>query len=206
MFLSSGDRQHPETAQDTSNDLGTIVRLNLDGSPAADNAFAGQADKAQDIWSYGHRNPLGLKFDAQGQLWDLEHGPAGGDEINRVVKGRNYGWPLVSGGDNYDGSPIPRNSARPDLAQPAISWTPVIAPGDFLFYSGKMFPAMTGEAVIAALKEQALVRVRIDGETATEVARTPMGFRVREIVEAPDGALLIFEDGGEGRLQRLTPG
>ena len=206
LFLSSGDRQHPETAQDNSNDLGTIVRLNLDGAPAAGNAFAGQADKAQDIWSWGHRNPLGLKFDAHGQLWDLEHGPAGGDEINRIVKGSNYGWPLVSGGDNYDGTPIPRNDTRPDLAQPAINWTPVIAPGDFLFYSGKLFPAMKGEAVIAGLKTQALIRVRIDGDKATEVVRYPMGFRVREIVEAPDGALLIFEDGGSGRLLRLTPG
>ena len=206
LFVSSGERQKGSPAQDTSNNLGSIVRLNLDGTPAAGNAFTGQAGKAQDIWSYGHRNTLGLAFDAAGQLWNLEHGPAGGDEINRIVKGTNYGWPLVSNGDDYDGTPIPRHSTRPDLAPPAISWNPVIAPGDFLFYSGKMFPAMKGQVVIANLKEEGLTRVRIDGDKGTEIARYPMGFRVREIVEAPDGALLIFEDGGSGRLLRLTPG
>ena len=206
LFVASGERQKGSPAQDTSNNLGSIVRLNLDGTPAAGNAFSGQAGKAQDIWSYGHRNTLGLRFDAAGQLWNLEHGPAGGDEINRIEEGKNYGWPLVSNGDDYDGTPIPRHSTRPDLAAPAISWNPVIAPGDFLFYSGKMFPAMKGEAVIANLKEENLVRVRLSGSEATEVARYPMGFRVREIVEAPDGALLIFEDGGSGRMLRLTPG
>ena len=206
LFVASGERQKGSPAQDTSNNVGSIVRLNLDGTPAAGNPFNGQAGKAQDIWSYGHRNTLGLKFDSAGQLWNLEHGPAGGDEINRIEKGKNYGWPLVSNGDDYDGTPIPRHSTRPDLAAPAISWNPVIAPGDFLFYSGGLFPTMKGEAVIANLKDQSLVRVRFAGDKATEVARYPMGFRVREIVEAPDGALLIFEDGGSGRMLRLTPG
>ena len=129
LFLSSGERQKFTPAQDLSNNLGKVLRLNLDGTPAAGNPFADKGGVSAQIWSYGHRNLLGLQFDASGQLWDLEHGPAGGDELNRVEPGKNYGWPLVSDGDNYDGSPIPRNSTRPDLAQPAISWNPVIAPG-----------------------------------------------------------------------------
>ena len=206
LFVSSGERQKGDPAQDTSNNLGSIVRLNLDGTPAADNAFSGQAGKAQDIWSYGHRNTLGLTFDASGQLWNLEHGPAGGDEINRVEKGRNYGWPLVSGGDNYDGSPIPRNETRPDLTQPAIMWNPVIAPGDFLIYQGAMFPGLRGQAIIGAMKPTAVVRVAFEGNKAREVARHPMDRRIREVVEAPDGAILLLEDKSDARLWRLTPG
>jgi glucose/arabinose dehydrogenase len=138
LFLSSGERQKFDPAQDLGVNLGKIIRLLPDGSPAPGNrsptvvAFPRR-------WSYGHRNVLGLKFDAQGRLWDLEHGPAGGDELNLLEPGKNYGWPLVSDGDNYDGTPIPRNATRPDLAAPAISWNPVIAPGDFVFYSGKAF-------------------------------------------------------------------
>ena len=205
LFVASGERQKGTPAQDTSNNLGAIVRLNLDGTPAAGNPFAGQVGKAQDIWSYGHRNTLGLKFDAAGQLWNLEHGPAGGDEINRIEPGKNYGWPLVSDGDDYDGTPIPDNETRPDLAGPAITWTPVIAPGDFIIYSGSMFPALKGQAVIPGLKTKELIQVRFDGSKATEIARYPMGERLREIIQAPDGAILILEDGGSGRLIRLTP-
>lgn len=206
LFVASGDRQKMDPAQDTSNNLGSVVRLNLDGTPAAGNAFSGQAGKAQDIWSFGHRNILGLKFDAQGRLWDLEHGPAGGDELNLVKKGANYGWPVVSEGDHYDGKVIPPHSTQPQFAAPAISWNPVIAPGDFIFYSGKMFPAWKGHAIIGGMKPTVLVRVAIDGETAREVARHPMERRIREVVEAPDGAILLLEDKAGARLWRLTPG
>lgn len=206
LFVSSGDRQKMSPAQDTSNNLGSIVRLNLDGTPAPDNAFSGVAGKAQDIWSYGHRNVLGLQFDAQGRLWDLEHGPAGGDELNLVRKGANYGWPLVSEGDHYDGADIPPHSSRPELAAPAISWNPVIAPGDFIFYSGKLFTAWKGQAIIGGMKPTVLVRVAIQGETAREVERRPMERRIREVVEAPDGSILLLEDKEGGRLLRLTPG
>jgi glucose/arabinose dehydrogenase len=204
LFVSSGERQKFTPAQDLSGNLGKVVRLNLDGTPAAGNAFTGQAGRAQDIWSYGHRNVLGLDFDAQGRLWDLEHGPAGGDELNLVERGRNYGWPLVSNGDNYDGTPIPRHNTRPDLAAPAISWNPVIAPGDFLFYKGSLFP-WRGQAIVTAMKPGGLVRVGIDGTRATELARYPMERRIREVVEAADGALWLLEDGKGGRLLRLTP-
>ena len=205
LFVASGDLAKGDPAQDLSNDLGKIVRLNLDGTPAAGNPFAGQAGKAPDIWSYGHRNPLGFRFDAQGQLWDMEHGPAGGDELNLVEPGKNYGWPLVSNGDNYDGSPIPRNSTRPDLAQPAISWNPVIAPGDLLFYSGDLFPAWRGNALIAGLKVQSLVRVTLDGDKGTEAERIKFDQRVRAVAQGPDGAIWAVGDGPGGKLLKLTP-
>ena len=206
LFVSSGDRQKMDPAQDTSNNLGSIVRLNLDGTPAAGNPFAGQAGKAQDIWSWGHRNVLGLAFDGSGRLWDLEHGPAGGDEINLVRKGANYGWPVVSEGDHYDGKVIPPHSTRPEFAAPAIAWNPVIAPGDFIIYRGSLFPAWRGQAIIGGMSPTTLVRVAFDGETAREVARHPMERRIREVVEAPDGSILLIEDKSGARLWRLTPG
>lgn len=204
LFLASGERQKFTPAQDLSTNLGKVLRLNRDGSPAASNPFAGRSDPGAEVWSYGHRNVLGLKFDAQGRLWDLEHGPQGGDELNLVKAGQNYGWPLVSDGDHYDGKPIPRHTTRPDLAAPAISWNPVIAPGDFLFYSGAMWPEWKDQALIAGLGCECLVRVRIDGEKAIEEARYPMGKRIREIAEAPDGSLLLLEDGDDARLLRLS--
>ncbi len=204
LFVASGERQKFTPAQDLSNNLGKVLRLNLDGTPAAGNPFASKGGTSAEIWSYGHRNILGLQFDAQGRLWALEHGPAGGDELNLIKPGLNYGWPLVSDGDNYDGTPIPRNRTRPDLAQPAISWNPVIAPGDFIFYSGKLWPEWKGQALIAALGTEGLVRVRIDGEKAVEEARYPLGKRIREIREAPDGSLYVLEDGKGGRLLRLS--
>jgi glucose/arabinose dehydrogenase len=206
LFVSSGDRQKMDPAQDTANNLGSIVRLDLDGAPAAGNPFSKQAGKAQDIWSWGHRNVLGLAFDAQGRLWGLEHGPAGGDELNLVRKGANYGWPVVSEGDHYDGREIPAHSTRPEFAAPAISWTPVIAPGDFIIYSGKLFKGWKGQAIIGGMKPTVLVRVAFDGEKAREVARHPMERRIREVVEAPDGSILLIEDKADARLWRLTPG
>ena len=205
LFVASGDRQKMDPAQDTSNNLGSIVRLNLDGTPAADNTFTGQAGKAQDIWSFGHRNTLGIAFDGQGRLWNIEHGPAGGDEINLIRKGANYGWPVVSEGDHYDGREIPPHSTRPEFAAPAISWNPVIAPGDFVIYSGKLWPEWKGQAIISAMKPSALVRVAFDGTTGREVARVPMDRRIREVVEGPDGALWLLEDKAGGRLLEIRP-
>ena len=203
-FVASGERQKFTPAQDLSNNLGKILRLNLDGTPAAGNPFESKGGISAEIWSYGHRNILGLQFDAEGRLWALEHGPAGGDELNLIKPGLNYGWPLVSDGDHYDGRAIPRHATRPDLAAPAISWSPVIAPGDFIFYSGKMWPEWKGQALIAALGAGGIVRVRIEGEKATEQARYPLGNRIREIREAADGALYVLEDGKGGRLLRLS--
>jgi glucose/arabinose dehydrogenase len=205
LFVSSGDRVAIDNVQKLDTNLGKIVRLTPDGTPAPGNPFAAQGSPADEIWTYGHRNPLGLKFDRSGALFDLEHGPRGGDEINRLEPGKNYGWPLVSGGNNYDGTPIPKNETRPDLAQPAIMWNPVIAPGDFLFYSGKLWPQWKNQALIAGLGTQAIVRVAVNGAKATEQARYPMGKRMREIVEAPDGSLYALEDGASARLLHLTP-
>ena len=192
-------------AQDKSANLGKVIRLHLDGTPAAGNPFAAAGGVSAQIWSLGHRNILGLAFDPQGRLWDLEHGPAGGDELNLVKAGANYGWPVVSQGDHYDGKAIPRHPTRPDFAAPAISWNPVIAPGDFIFVSGKAFPAWQGQALIAGLGAGGLVRVAIDGDTAREVERIDLGNRIRAIAEAPDGSIWIVEDGEDAKLRKLTP-
>lgn len=205
LFVSSGERQKFTPAQDMSVNLGKIVRLLPDGTPAPGNPFAAKGGIASQIWTLGHRNVLGLAFDAQGRLWDLEHGPKGGDEINLVKPGQNYGWPVVSNGDNYDGTPIPRHATRPDFTAPAISWNPVIAPGDFIFYSGSAFPEWRGQAIVAGLGSEGLVRVAIDGESAREVARYPLGTRIRDIAQATDGSIWVIEDGKHGRLRRLAP-
>lgn len=205
LFITSGERMQGAPAQDLSNNLGKVVRLLPDGTPAPGNPFASRGGVSAQIWSYGHRNLLGMKFDSQGRLWELEHGPAGGDELNLVEPGKNYGWPLVSDGDDYSGTPIPRNATRPDLAAPAISWNPVIAPGNFIFYSGSLFPQWRGNALIAGLKTQALVRVEIDGTKAREVERFKMGMRVRDVVQGPDGAIWVVGDGPGGKLLKLTP-
>jgi glucose/arabinose dehydrogenase len=207
LFLSSGERQKGAPAQDLSVNLGKTLRLNLNGTPAAGNPFAERGGVSREIWSYGHRNLLGLQFDRNGQLFDLEHGPAGGDEINMVKAGDNYGWPIVSNGSDYDGSDIPDHSTRPEFHAPAISWNPVIAPGDFLFYSGKLWPEWRNQALIAAMQRSApgIVRVSLTGDKGTEEARYPFDKRLRDIVEAADGSLYVIEDGPGGRLLHLTP-
>ena len=205
LFIASGERQKQEPAQDLTNNLGTIVRLLPDGTPAPGNPFAERGGISRQIWSYGHRNILGLKFDAEGRLWDLEHGPRGGDELNLVKPGRNYGWPVVSNGDHYSGRPIPRHSTRPEFKAPAISWNPVIAPGDMIFYKGDLFPEWKGRVLIAAMNPAGIVRVAIEGETAREVARYPMERRIRSIIEHDDGSVWILEDGGDASLLRLAP-
>jgi glucose/arabinose dehydrogenase len=205
LFISSGERQKFTPAQDLNANLGKVIRLLPDGTPAPGNPFESKGGVAAQIWSWGHRNLLGLAFSPDGRLWDIEHGPAGGDEINHVEPGKNYGWPLVSDGDHYDGKPIPRNKTRPDLAQPAISWNPVIAPGDMIFYTGKAFPQWQGQALIAALGAGGIVRVKIDGEKATELERIDLGNRIREIEQAPDGTLYVLEDGEDAKLRHVTP-
>ena len=205
LWISSGDRQKKTPAQDIANTLGTVVRLNLDGTPAAGNPFASRGSPSDQIWSYGHRNMLGLAFDEDGRLWDLEHGPAGGDELNLVARGANYGWPERSNGNDYNGAPTPNHRADDGFSQPAISWTPVIAPGNLIFYSGSMFGDWRGEAIISGLATQSVIRVQIEGKDATEAARYDMGARIRAVIEGPEGALYILEDGDGGRLRRLTP-
>ena len=205
LFLSSGERMQGAPAQALDNNLGKVLRLNLDGTPAEGNPFAAQGGVAREIWSYGHRNLLGLDFDLDGQLWDIEHGPRGGDEINKVEPGANYGWPTRSDGDNYNGDPIPDHSTDDGFTKPAISWNPVIAPGDFLFYSGKLWPEWRNEALATGLATMALVRVSLENGKGTEEARYKFDKRLRDIVEADDGSLYVVEDGPGGRLLHLTP-
>lgn len=205
LWITSGDRQKFEPAQDMSGNLGKILRLNADGSVPADNPFADQGGVAAQVWTRGHRNPLGIAFDAEGRLWAHEMGPEGGDELNLILRGRNYGWPLVSNGNHYGGAPIPDHGTRPDLEAPKTWWTPVIAPAGMVIYSGNLFPTFRGDAFIGGLASQALVRVRFNGTAAAEYRRYPMGRRIREVEQGPDGALWLLEDGAGGRLLRLTP-
>src|SRR5215472_3259156 len=159
-----------------------------------------------ETWASGVRTPYGLAFSPSGELWEVEHGPNGGDELNLVQPGKNYGWPLVSHGQNYNGVPIPSPDTRPDLAKPVIYWLPVIAPGNLMFYKGAMFPQWDGSALISGLISKALIRVTFDGKGGAEaVDRWDLGFRVRDVEVAPDGALWAVEDAKPGRLVRLTP-
>ena len=206
LYIASGDRMEPELVQDMTNNLGTIVRLNDDGSVPADNPFADRGGIAAEIWSHGHRNPLGLAFAPDGRLWGAEHGPAGGDELNLVERGVNYGWPTVSDGDHYDGRPIPDHDTVAGFGKPAIVWTPVIAPGGMIFYTGDMFADWQGDALIAGLSTHALIHVEFDGDDARELARYDFDNRVREVEQGPNGAIWVLEDGEDGRLLRLTPG
>ncbi len=157
-------------------------------------------------WSSGHRTPYGLAFAPDGRLWELEHGPRGGDELNLIEPGKNYGWPLTSYATNYNGVPIPSPDTRADLAKPVIYWTPVIAPGNFIFYKGAMFPQWKGSALISGIATQSLSRITFDGKGgATPAERWAVGHRVRDVEEAADGALWILEDSNPGGLFRVTP-
>jgi glucose/arabinose dehydrogenase len=208
LFIASGERQHFDPAQDMQSNLGKILRLRDDGTVPDDNPFAAQGGVAAQVWSLGHRNPLGIAFDAQGRLWNQEMGPKGGDEFNLVVRGANYGYPIVSDGDHYDGRDIPDHVTRPEFEAPKIVWTPVIAPAGLMFYDGAKFPAWQGSAFIGGLASRALVRVAIEGETAREAERFDMKQRIREVEQAPDGSIWLLEDGPSGdggRLLRLDP-
>jgi len=159
-----------------------------------------------ETWSIGHRTPYGLAFAPDGRLWELEHGPQGGDELNLIQRGKNYGWPLVSYGVNYNGVPIPKPETRPDLVRPVLYWTPVIAPGNLMFYKGSLFPQWKGSALISGLSSQGILRVAVDSKGgATAVNRWSIGKRIRDIEEAPDGSLWLLEDAKPGGLYRLTP-
>lgn len=217
LWISSGDRQKFTPAQDMQSSMGKVLRLHDDGSVPKDNPFVNYRQENpfvdgeaiyQQIWSLGHRNPLGMAFDLNGKLWVIEMGPAGGDELNLIKRAANYGYPEVSNGKHYDGRPIPDHDTEPQFAAPAISWTPVISPADMIVYRGNLFADWRGDALVAGLTSQGIVHIKFDGERATEAARYAMGARIRKVTEGPDGALWVLEDEraqSEGRLLKLTP-
>ena len=235
IFLSSGERQRFTPAQDPSQPLGKILHLTLDGKPISERAderlgaaavtitdpprdteaarsaegrqvrWPGPNHTPAETWSSGHRNPYGLAFDAEGRLWETEMGPRGGDELNLIKRGKNYGWPLVSEGKNYDGVPIPPHSTRPDIEPPKLYWVPSISPTSLMIYDGRLFPQWKGNGFIGALSGEALIRVTFSGETAAKADQWDMGARIRWVGEGPDGAIYLLEDGDGARLRRLAP-
>lgn len=205
LFITNGERQKFTPAQDDNQTLGKIVRLSDAGGIPSDNPFYDQGRVKAQIWSKGHRNPLGIAFDAEGRLWEHEMGPRGGDEFNLIERGRNYGYPIVSDGNHYDGRDIPDHRTRPEFVAPKITWTPVISPAGMIVYSGGMFPQWKGDAFMGALSGEGLVRVDLEGTNARVGDRWDMGERIREVEQGPDGAIYLLEDGSGGRLLRLTP-
>ena len=208
LFFTNGDRQKLDPAQDMSMTLGTVLRLTPDGKPAPGNPFAGQAGARPEIWSYGHRNLLGIAFDAQGNLWEQEMGPKGGDEVNLIQAGKNYGYPKASNGSHYDDRDIPDHAAGDGFEAPKLWWNPSISPGGMMIYSGDMFPAWKGDAFIGGLSSQSLLRIDLDGTSARKGDQWPMSNRIREAEQGPDGAIWLIEDGtrgAAGRLIKLTP-
>ncbi len=206
LFVSSGDRQKMDPAQEFDGNLGKIVRLTLDGEPAADNPFQGEdSPVAQQFWSIGHRNVLGLAFDAEGRLWASEMGPQGGDELNLITPGANYGWPVASNGSHYGGGEIPDHEDGDGFEAPKVWWNPSVSPGSLMIYTGDLFPAWTGDAFLGALSGEALIRVDLDGEDAELAEDWPMDARIRAVAEAPDGSIWLLEDGSGARLLELRP-
>ena len=238
LYLTVGDRQRMTPAQDPNQPLGKILRLTLDGKPAAGNPMAGKTGAASvpvidppknteaaktapiirtyrfpgpnltpsETWSMGHRTPYGLAFAPDGRLWEVEHGPQGGDELNLIEPTKNYGWPLVSYAVNYDNTPIPSPDTRPDLTKPVIYWTPIIAPGNLMFYHGAMFPQWNGSALISGLASESILRITFDGNGGAKPAeRWEVRHRVRDVEVAPDGALWLLEDENPGGVFRVTP-
>lgn len=210
LYITLGERQRQSSrphAQDLSTDLGKVVRINADGSIPSDNPFVGRRDARPEIWSYGHRNVQGADLNpTTGELWTIEHGPQGGDELNVPRAGHNYGWPIITYGEDYSGLPEGAGIAvHAGMEQPLYYWDPVIAPGGMLFYRGDLFP-WRGNILIAALRGEALVRLVIDGERVVGEERLlhDQG-RIRDVAESEDGALWVVTDDDNGRLLRLTP-
>ncbi|HIW99140.1 MAG TPA: PQQ-dependent sugar dehydrogenase [Candidatus Nesterenkonia stercoripullorum] len=205
LFVTSGDRQEMDPAQDLGSGLGKIMRLTPDGEPAQGNPFADEGGVAEEIWTYGHRNALGIEFAPDGQLWVSEMGPEGGDELNAIEEGDNYGWPEASNGSHYGGGEIPDHADADDFAAPAAWWTPSISPGSLMIYDGELFEEWQGDAFLGALSGEALVRVGLDGQSAEDEDIWDMEERIRDVAEAPDGSIWLIEDGDDAALLQLTP-
>jgi len=211
LYITLGDRfdrPNRPKVQQLDNHLGKIIRINPDGSVPADNPFAKQSGAMPEIWTLGHRNIQSAAFDENGRLWAVEHGPQGGDELNLIEKGKNYGWAVVSYGEEYSGEPLPGAvTTREGYEQPVYYWDPVIAPSGAQFYTGNAFPAWRGSLFVGALREQRLVRLVIKDNRVTgeEHLLTDRGQRIRDVRQGPDGALYVVTDQTNGELWKITP-
>jgi glucose/arabinose dehydrogenase len=208
LFVTLGDRfSYRERAQDLSVTLGKVVRINADGSIPSDNPFVGRADARPEIWSYGHRNVQAAALDARGQLWTVEHGARGGDELNNPQPGKNYGWPVITYGVDYSGARIGIGTAKAGMEQPVYYWDPVIAPSGATFYTGSAFPDWRGDLLIGSLSPGLLVRLRLqDGRVVQEERYLgDLRERIRDVVPSPDGALYLLTDSSRGRILRVDP-
>jgi glucose/arabinose dehydrogenase len=206
LFITQGERFEFDPAQDLASGLGKIVRINPDGSIPADNPFVGQTGARPEIWSYGHRNVQGAAIDpTTGKLWTHEFGPLGGDELNLIEAGRNYGWPLVSWGKHYDGTKIPDPPTRPDLTDAVRHWSPVISPSGMTFYTADTIDGWQGNILIGGLSSQGIVRLTLDGDKVTGEERIPLGARIRNVRQGPDGSVYALTDESSGKILKLSP-
>lgn len=209
MFITQGERfAYRDSAQFLRNDLGKVVRINRDGSVPRDNPFVGRADARPEIWSYGHRNVEAAAVDpATGQLWTVEHGAAGGDELNHPEAGKNYGWPVITYGLDYNGSRIGVGAVKDGMEQPVYYWDPVIAPSGMTFYTGDKFPGWTGNIFVGGLASTALVRLVLEHGRVVKEERYlhDLGHRIRDVREGPDGYLYVSTDEGMGQILRVRP-
>jgi glucose/arabinose dehydrogenase len=209
LFVTLGEHaSYRDEAQNLQNHLGKLIRITPDGTAPAGNPFVGRRDAKPEIWSLGHRNPQGLAFNpASGGLWEIEHGPRGGDEVNIIDKGKNYGWPVIGFGIDYSGAKIHESTAKDGMEQPIKYWVPSIAPSGMAFYQGGLFPKWKGSLFTGALAGQMLVRLSLDGDRVTGEERLlkELGERIRDVREGPDGALWLLTDSSNGRLLRVAP-
>ena len=209
LFITQGERfSQRDKAQDLSGGIGKVVHVNRDGSIPRDNPFVGQKDKFQPTWSYGHRNMQGAAIDpATGRLWTMEHGPMGGDELNHPEAGKNYGWPVISYGLNYDGSRIGIGTVKEGMEQPVYYWDPVIAPSGMTFYTGDRYPGWKGNIFIGSMTPGALVRLEMTDERVTKEERYlgELRERIRDVVQGPDGYLYLLTDNAMGRILKVVP-
>ncbi|MEH2558182.1 glucose/arabinose dehydrogenase [Bradyrhizobium algeriense] len=209
LFVALGDHfTHRDQAQNLGNHLGKLIRIAPDGSVPSGNPFAGRTDAKPEIWSYGHRNVQALAINpASGDPWEIEHGPRGGDEVNLIGKGKNYGWPVIGHGIDYSGAKIHDATAKDGMEQPLKYWVPSIAPSGMAFYTGKLFPKWNGSLFTGALRGAMLVRLTLNGNAVTSEERLLQNLheRIRDVRQGPDGALWLLTDSSNGRVLRVAP-
>jgi glucose/arabinose dehydrogenase len=210
LFATLGDRfAYREQAQNLRSTLGKVVRINADGSVPRDNPFVGREDALPEIWSYGHRNSQAAALHPEsGQLWTVEHGARGGDELNHPQAGKNYGWPVITYGVDYSGAKIGEGTAKPGMEQPAYYWDPVIAPSGAVFYTGEAFPEWRGQLLVGSLRPGGLVRLQLDAGRVAQETRyrnDALNARIRDVAQGPDGLVYLITDSSDGRVLRLEP-